>query len=234
MSYKKSAQEVKVYEQKMFRMGDLFLKKVLMLVGIVGLLVLPACGQMGEKEQEKPKEVVGNFLDYYVEGNIAGMRQYYGKSEEDFIPSDYVQLFENVDINLEQDSFSEFYENKLVLAVATKIKYNLGKEEKKDNKAVVSMVLETPDMFAIVKEMVEYPGIASLTQEELDKYIIDKIAEGEQIKIEVQIPLELIREVWVIDLDNAEVMDALSGGLLSVYQELYQEIWGEIKKMGEK
>ena len=69
MWYQRFLWEVKNKNQKRFKRGVLFWEKRLILVGIIGGLVLSACGQGEENKKEKPKEVVRNFLKCYDKTN---------------------------------------------------------------------------------------------------------------------------------------------------------------------
>lgn len=208
----------------MIKAGKIFV--VLITVFLFNMIVLVGCNS-----KEKPKDTVSIFLESYINNDVDEMCKHILNPNSMVIDPEYEYLFNDIEINLDYfDFLSDFYDNKLVLAVASRLEYKIKKETTNNNSAVVTVLIKTPDMEAIIQDLILDEHILLLNSSELSAIFIENISKKQLIENELQLHLQKVDEKWRIDLENFNVIDVLSGRLLSGYQNMYQTVLNEFKQ----
>lgn len=186
-------------------------------------------------DEGTPKDTVVKFLECYVKNDIDGMRKYSLNSNTMLFPIEYENFFDNVEISLNSfDFFDDFYNNSLVFTISSKIKYTVISENIKDNSATVTVSIDAPNMTGIFQEIMSNKSILSFNEAELHSLIYDEILTyNHSTNNDLQFDMQQIDGKWLIDLENFNVMDTLSGGLLSGYKNIHQIAINELKQQIE-
>lgn len=99
------------------------------------------------------------------------------------------------------------------------------------SKDTIEYQIEAPDLSEIFVEILNEKK--DLSEEQLLEYMREYIGQAKLKKVTVTIPYTVENEEIVIDYQNEEFIDAITGGLLSAYRQLYQEMINEyMKEMG--
>ena len=90
-----------------------------------------------------------------------------------------------------------------------------------DNEIIYQV--EAPDMSRILEE-ISLDRLDSMTEEEFEQYISDYLHDADVIVSDAAVPYTKEKGEIYTDYRTAEFINAISGGLLEAYQELYQEM----------
>ena len=88
--------------------------------------------------------------------------------------------------------------------------------------------IEAPDLQEIFIEILSKKEI--LSEEQLLSYMKEYVAQAQLRKVTVAVPYTMENEKIVIDYQSQEFIDGITGGLLSAYQQLYQDMINEYMK----
>ena len=99
------------------------------------------------------------------------------------------------------------------------------------SKDTIEYQIEAPNLSEIFVEILNEKK--DLSEEQFLEYMGEYIGKAELKKVTVIIPYIVENEEIVIDYQNEEFIDAITGGLLSAYRQLYQDMINEyMKEMG--
>ena len=204
-------------------------------IAIIGGAMLTFFNSSSSVNKENPTKAVSAFLRNYVKKDYDEIRKYILTTNTAYLNSKYKQYFDDIDLSSNSfDFLSDFYDNELVLAIASKLKYTIKEESVKNDTATVTVLIETPNMKEIIQKLMSDDRILTLNESEITSMFLEEILKSNLSKNEIQFNLELKDDKWLIALDRFDIMDALSGGLLSEYQNMYQETLEEFKQKIEE
>lgn len=182
------------------------------LVIIAICITLNGCGKENREIKKSAEEVVtviesGNIEE--INDLIWGMDKLGGSNEL----SDIVET-EKMEIK-QEGILSEIFKRNTIKVV------NISEN-------IIEYEMETPDLQGIFDVILD--GEEMLDEEQLFSYMKEYITQAKIRKIIVEVPYIIQNGEIVIDYQNKEFIDGITGGLLSVYWRLYQEMLSEYMK----
>ena len=187
----------------------------------VGLLVVVICFCLvGCTKEEKAVKTMAEEVGITIEsGDMEDINDLiFGINESDVVSGMEEVLGTGESDTAQQGILSDIFKR-------NKIKVNNVSED------IIEYQIEAPDLSEIFVEILNEKK--DLSEEQCLVYMREYIGKAELKKVTVTIPYTAEDKEIVIDYQNEEFINAITGGLLSVYRQLYQDMINEyMKKMG--
>ena len=93
---------------------------------------------------------------------------------------------------------------------------------------MIEYEIEAPDLKELFLEILNKKEV--LSQEQFLSYMKEYVTKAKLKKVTVEVPYTMENEKVIIDYQNQEFIDGITGGLLSAYQQLYEDMINEYMK----
>lgn len=200
------------------------MKKLLKLFLVVGLCV-SLVGCSAPKKEPQPKDTVADLLDSYKAQDFEKVSTFFSDD-----------LIDQEDLNLNDIPESQKELQQLVYDKLTDIDYTIDEETVNDNQATVKVTITANNVGTQLTKGIGEAftlafslGFSGATEEEIEKQTTEAmfapLKECEKnLTYTVDVNLEKDSEgKWIISDDNKALVNAMSGGLLDVVEELEQK-----------
>lgn len=187
------------------------MKKVFLAVILGGAIVLVAgCSRNDKLVQEKAEEIEAIFNANEME--------------------EINQLVFGEDINTEYDYYysnEEIEGNETGVIEVILCEVTLETGEITDNS--IEYKVSAPDLSNVFLEL-DIELAQTMTEEDLLNYIKEYIEQTEQKSSAVSIPYEIVNDEVIVDLQNAEFINVITGGIAEAYTDLYGQMLEEYRQ----
>lgn len=199
-----------------------YYSRILLIVAFyTTLILLSGCGG-----KNSPKSQVTDMFIAYKQNDFDRMSSYTLHDN-----STAFKYKEYIESNIDENTTIEFLKKNIFIpAILEKSKFDVKSEKISKESATVSVTIKCPDLKTIVTNLSKQENIVNLSNDEIEKAIQDEISKSSISSYDFDLKLQKINNKWFVDINHYYVQDALSGGLLSVYNELYEKSLEELKE----
>lgn len=180
-----------------------FFKKKLMLISLVCMLCLSACGTTNNDVEGQAEKIIEA-----VENNDMKMLEKIMLGTEDFVADkELADFFEDT------ESANNGIIAKIVEQDSIKVK--------KITEEHIVYQITAPELSNIFEEVMKEENI---TEDNFEQYIYNYIERADKTKLEVKVPYTYEEGIFTADYSTQEFMNGITGNLITAYQELIQQM----------
>lgn len=211
-------------------------QKVILIIFIIMVVALGSCAGYFAYISQGANNRVNDFVLCCAAGDTVKMETFLPSSNtrtiaNDSSDSDFDKKIENELAANQKSASAKPHSNPSLQSVVLKCnRYYAKRIWSFTDKATATITVVGPDARKIVESTLSASNGTSLTQDQLYARLVSELNKSPKtMKKDINVPMTKIHGVWYVQFENREILDELTDGLITAYNESYKQALTEMQ-----